>query len=196
MSGATKKPEWGSLYELALPQSGYFRNAQAAAAGFSTQLLHKHVISGRIQHAMRGVYRLAHFPPGDQDELVALWLWSGELGVFSHETALAQYELSDVLPSRVHMTVPRSWSRRAAVPPLLILHRASLPESDRTWLGQIPVTTVGRTLRDAVDDSVDPVLIEQAIAQATTRKLVTRADIRGIVPPRRRARQRGDSTAV
>lgn len=115
------------------------------AAGFSNQLLRKHVLSGRITRARRGVYRLAHFPPGDHDELVELWLWSDEAGVFSHETALTLYGLSDALPSRVHMTVPRSWTRRSAVPSILVLHHANVPESDRTWVGQVPVTTVART---------------------------------------------------
>jgi predicted transcriptional regulator of viral defense system len=192
-----KKPDWGSLYEIALPQGGYFRGSDAAAAGFSKQLLHKHVLSGRIAHALRGVYRLANFPPGDQDELVALWLWSEEVGVFSHETALALYQLSDALPSRVHMTVPRSWRRRSAVPPIVVLHRANIPESDRTWIGRVPVTTLGRTLRDAVDDGVDPGLIAQAIAAGTARKLLGRSDVRGIVPAKRRTRRtRRDSAAA
>jgi predicted transcriptional regulator of viral defense system len=191
--GEAKKPDWSSLYELALPLSGYFRNVHAAAAGFSKQLLHKHVLSGRIQHVMRGVYRLAHFPSGDQDELVGLWLWSEEVGVFSHETALSLYQLSDALPSRVYMTVPRSWDRRSAVPPLVVLHYANIPESDRTWVGRVPVTTVGRTLRDAVDAGVDPGLIAQAVAQGTARKLVGRSDLRGIVPHKRVRRTRRDS---
>jgi predicted transcriptional regulator of viral defense system len=186
---AAKKPDWSSLYELALPQGGYFRSVHAAAAGFSKQLIHRHVVSGRIEHAMRGVYRLAHFPPGDQDELVGLWVWSEEVGVFSHETALALYQLSDALPSRVHMTVPRTWARRLAVPPIVVLHYANIPESDRTWVGQLPVTTVGRTLRDSVDAGVDPGLIAQAVAEGTARKLVGRSDIRGIVAPTRRVRR-------
>ncbi len=180
-----RKPSWDALYELAVPQSGYFRNAHAAEAGFSKQLLHRHVLSGRLLHPMRGVYRLAHFPSGEQDELIELWLWSEEVGVFSHETALALHQLSDALPSRVHITVPRSWIRRTAVPSLVILHRANLPDSDRTWIEHVPVTTVGRTLRDAFDAGVDPDLLAQAIAEGTARKLVRRSDVRGIVPPTR-----------
>jgi predicted transcriptional regulator of viral defense system len=184
-----KKPNWNSLYQLALARGGFFRNVDAAEAGFSKQLLYKHVLAGRLERAMRGVYRLAHFPPGDQDELIGLWVWSDEAGVFSHETALSLHQLSDALPSRIHMTLPRSWERRAAVPPLLVLHHANVPESDRTWVGNVPVTTIGRTLRDAVDAGVDPDLIAQAIAQGTARKLVRREDVRGIVPPRRRPRR-------
>jgi predicted transcriptional regulator of viral defense system len=191
MSGR-KKPDWRALLGIAYPQSGYFRTAQAATVGFSNQLLRKHRLSGRLVRPLRGVYRLVDVPPGEHDDLVALWLWSEEAGVFSHETALALHELSDALPSRVHMTVPRAWARRLAVPRLLALHHAKLPADDRTWVGSVPVTTVARTLRDAVDAGVDPDLVAQAIAEGRARKLIDRADLRGILPPSRgRARRPG-----
>jgi predicted transcriptional regulator of viral defense system len=187
---ASKKPDWRALLQLAYAQSGYFRAAQATAAGFSNQLLRKHRLAGRFVRSLRGIYRLADVPPGEHDDLVELWLWSEEAGVFSHETALTLHELSDALPSRVHMTVPSSWSRRSAVPRLLVLYYANVPADDRTWVGSIPVTTVARTLRDAVDAGIDPDLVAQAIAEGTARKLIDRVDLRGIVsPPRGRARR-------
>jgi predicted transcriptional regulator of viral defense system len=185
MSPSTGPPDWRALFQIAYPQSGYFRTAQAAAVGFSNQLLRKHRLAGRLTHGLHGVYRLADVPPGEHDDLVELWLWSEEIGVFSHETALALHELSDALPSRVHMTVPRSWRRRSAAPPVLTLHIANVPPDERTWVGSVPVTTVARTLRDSVDAGVDPALIAQAIAEGTARKLLVRADLRGIVPPSR-----------
>jgi predicted transcriptional regulator of viral defense system len=181
---AEKKPDWPELLQLAYPQSGYFRTVQAAAAGFSNQLIRKHRLAGRFVRSLRGVYRLPEVPPGEHDDLVELWLWSGEVGVFSHETALSLHELSDALPSRVHMTVPSSWSRRTAVPRLLALHHESVATTDRTWVGGIPVTSVARTLRDALDAGVDPDLLAQAIAEAKARRLVDRVDLRGLVSPR------------
>jgi predicted transcriptional regulator of viral defense system len=185
---ARKKPDWRGLSQIAYSQGGYFRTAQAASAGFSNQLLRKHRLAGRFVRSLRGVYRLVDVPLGEHDDLMELWLWSEEVGVFSHETALALHELSDALPSRVHMTVPRSWSRRSA-PRLLALHYANVPAGDRTWVGSIPVTTVARTLRDAVDAGIDPDLIAQAIAEGKARKLLDRSDLRGIVPPQGRARR-------
>jgi predicted transcriptional regulator of viral defense system len=129
---------------------------------------------------------------GEHDDLVELWLWSEELGVFSHETALALHGLSDALPSRVHMTVPRAWPRRSGIPRLLALHTANVPPDERTWVGPVPVTTVARTLRDAVDANIDPDLIAQAIAEGKARKLIARTDLRGIVP-HRRARRPGQN---
>ncbi|HET7503277.1 MAG TPA: type IV toxin-antitoxin system AbiEi family antitoxin domain-containing protein [Kofleriaceae bacterium] len=179
------RPDWRALLQLAYAQGGYFRTTHAAAAGFSNQLLHKHRLAGRISRKLRGVYRLVDVPPGEHDDLVALWLWSEELGVFSHETALALHELSDALPARVHMTVPRAWSRHHVAPRLLMLHRANIPADERTWVGSIPVTSVARTLRDVLDEGIDPDLLTQAVAEAKARRLVERADLRGIVSPRR-----------
>lgn len=185
------RPDWAALYELAAGQGGYFRIGQAASTGFSKQLLRSHVLVGALEHPRRGIYRLARFPAVENSDLVELWLWSEEQGLFSHETALMLHELSDALPARVHMTVPSAWrKRRRVVPPLVILHYADVPDGDRTWVGSVPVTSSQRTLRDAVDDGVDPTFIEQAIRDGAARRIFTRRDLRGIAMPRR-GRPRG-----
>src|SRR5512139_1302571 len=116
-------PSWDALYEIASAQEGLFTTAQAGEAGYSPQLLQKHLSARRIQRVRRGVYRLVHFPPGDHEDLAAVWLWSDREGVFSHETALFLHGLSDVLPTRVHLSVPAEWQgRRLRVPPGVALH--------------------------------------------------------------------------
>src|SRR5262245_31363136 len=116
-------PSWDRLYELATPQAGYFTLAQSRAAGYSPPLLEYYVREGRVERVARGIFRLAHYPPGDHEDLVVAWLWSERLGVFSHETALMLHELSDALPAKQHITVPSTWQRRRLrVPANLILH--------------------------------------------------------------------------
>ena len=105
-------PAWDALHDLAVSQAGYFTTAQAAELGFSPELLSYHCKKRRLQRTRRGVYRVRHLPAQEDEQLVELWLWSGRVGVFSHETALALYDLSDVLPASVHMTVPASWRTR------------------------------------------------------------------------------------
>jgi predicted transcriptional regulator of viral defense system len=180
-----RKPSWTQLNEVALNQRGYFTVMQAREAGFSRQLLRKHVQAGRIHSELYGVYRLTVFPHQEHDELVGMWLWTEGAGVFSHETALMLYQLSDVLPAHVHMTVPYAWRRRPLMPTFLVLHRGQLPESDRTWVGSVPVTTAGRAIRDVFDAGLDPALIAQAIAEGKARKLLANSDVRGILPRRR-----------
>ncbi len=171
-------PSWDALFEVASGQEGLFTTVQAADAGYSPQLLQKHLYAGRVQRVRRGVYRLVHFPPSDHEDLAAIWLWSNRTGVFSHETALFLHELSDVLPSRVHLTVPASWrARRLRVPRGVVLHHGDVTKDERAWVGPVPVTAPRRTLSDCIAAGVSPDLVQQAIQQAATRGLVPRADV-------------------
>jgi predicted transcriptional regulator of viral defense system len=169
-------PSWDALFEVASGQEGLFTTVQAADAGYSPQLLQKHLHAGRIQRVRRGVYRLIHFPPGDHEDLAAVWLWSDRAGVFSHETALFLHGLSDVLPSRVHVTLPASWrGRRLRVPRGVVLHHADIAKDERAWVGPVPVTAPRRTLADCIAAGVAPDVVEQAIDQAAGRGIVPRA---------------------
>lgn len=162
------------LYETAATQEGHFTTSQAAEAGYSPQLLAKHMRSGRILRVRRGIYRLVQFPFGDNEDLVVIWLWSAREGVFSHETALALHELSDVLPPRVHLTLPELWRRRRLrVPQGVVLHHDDLADDERTWAGAVPVTSATRTVLDCAADRVEPVLVRQAIAEGVGRGLFT-----------------------
>jgi predicted transcriptional regulator of viral defense system len=66
MSLLASGPNWDRLYETAAAQAGYFTTQQAAQAGYSSQLLLKHVRAGRVTRAQRGIYRLVHFPASEQ----------------------------------------------------------------------------------------------------------------------------------
>jgi predicted transcriptional regulator of viral defense system len=162
---------------VAQGQDGYFTTAQAARARYSRPLLHKHLAGGKIVRARRGVYRVVHFPASDREDLVVLWLWSEQAGVFSHETALALHDLSDALPSKVHLTLPAGWRRRRLrVPVGLVLHFADVVERDRTSFGAVPVTVPFRTLQDCVEADLAPGLLDQAVRQARRRGLITAAE--------------------
>src|ERR1700722_20609647 len=94
----SKHPDRDRLYEIAAAQEGLFTTQQAAEAGSSPQLLLHHLSSGTAVRVRRGIYRLVHFPAGEHEDLVSAWLWSEQMGVFSHETALSLHRLSYVLP--------------------------------------------------------------------------------------------------
>lgn len=170
-------PDWGELYSVAQSQSGYFTTGQAAAAGYSPQLLHKYIDNGKVVRVRRGIYRLVHFPISEYEDLVVAWLWAEQTGVFSHETALALHDLSDALPAKVHMTIPTSWRRRRLrVPAGLVLHYADLGDLDRTGFSAVPITSARRTLRDCLEANVSPELVRQAVHQARRRGLIPEKD--------------------
>src|SRR6202789_4634916 len=96
------EPNWQSLYDTAAAQAGLFTTRQAAAAGYSDPLLAHYQKVGRIARIRRGIYRLVHFPSGEQEDLVTAWLWTDAIGVLSHQTALALQGLCDALPAQIH----------------------------------------------------------------------------------------------
>lgn len=174
-------PDWDALYEAATAQAGHFTTAQAAQAGYSGPLLHKHRRAGRIRRVQRGIYRLVHYPPTEHEEFVAHWLWSARAGVFSHQTALALHGLSDLLPMRVHLTLPASWAeRRLRIPKGLVLHFSDIQRKSRSWAGPVPLTVPERTLEDCAAIGLAPDLLRQAARQALDRSLVSRTSLSGV----------------
>jgi predicted transcriptional regulator of viral defense system len=174
----TTSPSWDELYEVAAAQDGLFTTQQAAEAGYSPQLLAHHLGAGRVLRVRRGVYRLVHFPAGDHEDLAAVWLWSEREGVFSHQTALALQDLSDVLPSQAHLTLPDAWrKRRLRVPVGVTVHYGDVGKSERTWFGAVPVTGPARTLNDCAVAHLSPELLRDAALGALQRGLVTRDEL-------------------
>lgn len=172
MAKRTTKPDWDVLFELASSQDGYFSIRQAKDRGFSDQLVRHHLNGGKISRVQRGIYRLVQYPAGDHEDLVVVWIWSEQAGVFSHQTAMALHDLSDALPAQIHITLPKRWqSRRLRVPPGVVLHFASVAKGDRAWFGSVPVTSPLRTIKDCVDAHVAPDLINQAIESGIGRGL-------------------------
>ena len=176
-----RKPSWDRLYEAASSQEGHFTTQQAAEAGYSPQLLRKHIQAGRVSRIRRGIYRLVHFPAGEHEDLVVIWLWSERRGVFSHQTALSLHGLSDILPSRIHISLPVSWrSRRLRVPVGVIVHHADVAKGQRFWFGAVPATSPSRTLDDCARDKISPDLLRQAAIDALARGLVGKRELGGV----------------
>lgn len=119
-----------------------------------------------------------HFPVGELEELVTAWLWSEQVGVMSHQTALSLHGLSDVLPAQVHITLPVAWrKRRLRVPPDVVLHHADVAPEDRAWYGPVPLTNPRRTLNDCARQALSPEMLQQAAQQALRRGLVTKPEL-------------------
>jgi predicted transcriptional regulator of viral defense system len=177
----SRSPDWDHLFEIAAAQDGLFTTQQAAEAGYSPQLLAHHLGAGRMMRVRRGIYRLVHFPAGDHEDLTMVWLWSEQTGVFSHDTALALHDLSDVLPSQVHLTLPTSSKRRrVTVPDGVVLHYGDVVESERRWFGPVPATAPLRTLEDCAINHLPPDLLRGATRDALDRGLVARDELAAI----------------
>ena len=172
------------LFEIAEQQQGFFTTKQAKGSGFAENTHPYHVQAGNWIREYRGIYRLALFPMADRPDLVLWALWSRNRdeeveGVYSHQTALSLYDLSDLNPAKLHMTVPTDFRRNSDVPGILVLHYADLPESDVQNAQGFKFTRPLRTILDLIEaDTVERNFIRQALRQAIDRGLISRQQIR------------------
>lgn len=145
---------------------GHVTTRDARELGIDPTQLRLLAARGRIQRIGRGVYRVPVLPRGTYDDLAAAVAWSTGRAAVSHESALVLHDLSDVNPSRIHLTVPRDNYPRAAGGGLYRLHRRKLAPTETTSVDGIPVTTVARTIRDCLAAGTDPYQVRAAIDRA------------------------------
>jgi predicted transcriptional regulator of viral defense system len=173
-----KRTDLVGLEAHALAQGGYFDHADARESGLDRQALHYQAKAGRFERVFPGVYRLRTAPMAPHDELVRAWVWSNYRGAISHETALALYQLSDVMPSHVHLTVPLDFGRSVPPEAPFVLHRSDLQDGDVTTYEGVQVTTPARTIVDAAAAGAGPEQIHTAVRDALRRALATPARLR------------------
>lgn len=177
-----KTPEQ-KLYQIAESQLGYFTAKQAITAGYLSKNHAYHIKRGHWIREYRSIYRLANFPHTPEGEMVLWSLWSRNRnevpeGVYSHETALSIYDISDAMPAKLHMTVPIGFRKSTQVPAVIILHRAELREEDVRKKSGYAVTTPFRTVLDLVRDKTAPDdIVEQAVREFSSRGLLTEKDL-------------------
>lgn len=107
-----------ALFELADRQAGYFTAAQAGDMGYSYRAQSHHKKQGNWLDEGWGIFRLRDYPHSDEEEFVRLSLWSRDRqgrpqAVVSHDSALQLYELTDLLPAKIHLSVPGSFRKAA-----------------------------------------------------------------------------------
>ena len=168
------------LFEIADRQQGFFTSQQAEKVGIHRTHFHRKIESGEWVKELRGIYRLAHYPITNRPELVLWSLWSRNKdgvpqGIWSYDTALDIYELSDIMPSKMHMTVPKRFRKGIQIPQMLHLHFADLEEADFEVHQGFCVTTPIKTLVDVTEEgSLSDELIIQAIRDALKKGLISR----------------------
>lgn len=185
------------LYRVAEAQAGYFTSAQAVEAGMDPSTLSHHARQGgRYERVRRGLYRLRHFPSSAVEHVVAAWLPLRQAdAVVSHASALELYELSDVIPRVVHVSVPRA--KRGQRPRQGVrIHTLSRPLESREirTVAGVAVTSPERSIVDSLEDGEQPEQIELAIRQGLNRGLTSRRRLQAAAAGRtRRVRELVDA---
>jgi predicted transcriptional regulator of viral defense system len=126
---------------------------------------------GRLERTARGVFRIPYFQPDRfsqyREAVLSVKANRGPNdAALSHTTALAVYGISDVNPSLIHLTVPRSARLRRQMPNGVVLHREDLAPEDVAVEEGIPITTISRTVIDLLHSGGRIDLIRQAISDA------------------------------
>jgi len=186
MNDIKASPDRERLFAVASQQGGHFTTAQARECGYSRALLSHYAGTGEFIRVHRGVYRIRDYPSHPRGQVIAAWLAAGPDAAVSHESALELFDLSDVVPSSVHITVPRA--RRGYTPPAgVTIHTTtrSLEGNAVTVRGGMRVTAPTRSIVDAADAGVAPEQIRRAAAEAVERGLTSRRDLLAV------ARERG-----
>lgn len=99
--GATEE-----IIKIAKENNGTITTAMVVAAGFSRGNIKYLVDKGMIEKSVRGVYIL---PEAWDDEIFNLQN-RFKRGIYSHETALFLWDLTDRTPNKYHMTFPVNYN--------------------------------------------------------------------------------------
>lgn len=164
-----------ALLEIAGEQGGYFTAAQALSVGYTYPQQNYHKNRGNWLYIDHGLYRLRNYPEGEHEDLIRWSFWSrnrcGEfLATVSHDTALAIHDLGDVMPGRVHLTVPSGFRKK--VPGGCILHTACLDSHNIEHRHGFNVTNPLRSLLDVAASLLSQDLLDGVVRDALRRGLV------------------------
>lgn len=168
------------LYGIAVTQQGYFTAKQALSCGYSHRTQHYHKNQGHWIEIERGFFRLSNFPASQYEDLVRWSFWSRNRedkpqAVISHESALTVHELGDVMPSKVHLTVPLKFRKESQEG--CVIHKQILKPDDVEYRDGFMLTTPLRTIVDVAEDSISEDYLEQALRDAFNKGTLVPANI-------------------
>jgi predicted transcriptional regulator of viral defense system len=122
---------YSELFDIAADQYGFVTTEDLQLLGGNTQVLVDMRRHGHVDRVAHGLYRFHSFPAGPLDEFMQATLWPRRLGVISHDSALDLWDLCDVNPAKIHVTVPKAARLRRATPPEYVVHTRDLEPNGR-----------------------------------------------------------------
>lgn len=170
------------LRELALDQHGWVTTSQAVAHGVPQTELPRLAARHRIERVAHGVYRIPQVAATPYDNWALAVLWTGaDEACLSHETALSAWNVSDVNPDRIHVTVRRGRRLRRAGGERYVIHRRDLRPDQRSWWQGIPITDLPTTITDCIEGGTPSYLIRQAVDRGGSTSLLSAIDRRTLL---------------
>ena len=158
-----------TLIGIAAENGGYVPTRCAVRDGIPAARLVTLAARGGLGRVGHGLYRIPNFPFDPNDELILATLWANDRGAISHETALQFYELADVNPVAIDLTIPKEYRIGRAGGGAYHVHREDLAPKENTVVDGVRIVSVNRAISGAIEQGVGSALINQAIE--TARKL-------------------------
>ncbi len=160
----TRRLARDELWEIAAIQHGYVTAQQALNQGTDRAALDKLVHRGTLERAAFGVYRFPKYPVtgADQYMLAVLWTRAPEAAL-SHESALAVYEISDILPDRYHITVGKDRRLRRENERGYEVHYEDLTPRQIGWWEEVPTVKPATAIAQCIDYGTPTYLLRQAL---------------------------------
>jgi len=177
-----------ALLAIASDQAGYFTASQACSVGYTYRQQHFHRERGNWLLIDHGLFRLRDYPHSRYEDLIHWVLWTRDgkgniQGVVSHETAISVYDLGDLLPAKIHLTVPPRFRKKSARPSI-VLHKAYLERSEVTRREGVPITSPLRTVVDLARVPLDPERLSAVVRDALQTGLISRKELLAVLSTR------------
>jgi predicted transcriptional regulator of viral defense system len=170
------------LWDIAVEQDGYVTTDDARDLGIPAVELRKLALRGTLEHEAHGVYRFTKLPitPTDRYRLAVLWTGNRK-AVLSHETALDVYELCDINPDGIDVTVPQAARIRRENAHGVRLFREDLDDTQLGWWNGIRCVTERTAIIQTIEMGTPVYLVNQAIDNARNTGRITESDKRAML---------------
>lgn len=170
---------------MAAEHEGLFTAREAAEAGVSRVLVVQLKNRGRLERLAQGLYRFPAWPTTHLQQYHEALLWpqahrSLEYAAISHESALELYNLTQLNPGVVHVTLPRKTRIKRTPPPWMRLHFTEIADQDRRWEQGVATVSIPRAIEDvAPTQGIDAV--HRAVHDARDRRLLREDELTRLV---------------
>jgi predicted transcriptional regulator of viral defense system len=167
------------LREIAMDQHGFVTYQQAIDAGVPQPGISMLTKRDRLEKVAYGVYRVPQVPATPYDQFMKAVLWTGAPeACLSHDTALYAYDVSDINPTVIHVTVAKKRRIARKGGQGYVIHHQDLLQDQITWWEEIPIVTLPVAIEQCIDGRVQKYLIRQAIERGTKRGKLKSDDIK------------------
>jgi len=173
------------LRDLAGEHDGFFTTLEAGEAGVPSAIVVQLHQRGRIERVAQGLYRFPIWPTSEFQQYQEAILWPRvyrnlDYSLISHDSALEFYNLTQLNPSVVHVTLPQHTRIRRTAPSWIRLHFLAVAESDRRWEHRVSVVSIPRAIEDVAETrGLD--VVHQAVSEARERRLLREDELARLV---------------